>query len=59
MLLISTMALGFVWPDDQTILLSVDSVVLGCHREKVGEEMECVDELGKVEDLTTTSAYET
>ena len=32
----------------QTVLLSVDSVVFGCHREMVGEEMERVEELGKV-----------
>ena len=48
-----------MWPGDQTVLQSVDSVVLGCHLEKVEREMECVDELGNVEDQTTTSANET
>ena len=40
-------------------------MIFGCHREMVGEEMDCVEELGKmersVEDRvqTTTSANET
>ena len=29
------------WPNDQTILRSVDSVVFGCHREMVREEIYC------------------
>ena len=55
----------FAWPNEQTVLVSVGSVVLGCHREMVGGEMDHVEELGKaernVEDgvQTTTRANET
>ena len=54
-----------VWPNDQTVLLSMDWVVFGCHREMAGEEMEGVEELGKVERCvedrvqTKTNANET
>ena len=56
---------GFVWPNDQTVLLFVNSVVLGSHSEIVEGEVECVDDLEKVqrgvEDRvqTTASAKET
>ena len=46
-------------------LLSVDSVVLGCHRDMVEGEVECVDDLEKVQHSveyrvqTTTSVNET
>ena len=51
--------MDFVWPDEQTLLLALDSVVLGCHCEMLEGEMECVDELGTEEDQTATRANET
>ena len=56
---------GLSKPNDQTVLLSVVSVVVGCHRGMVERVMECVEELGKaernVEDRvqSTTSANKT
>ena len=48
----------FVWPNDQTVLLSVDQVV-GGHRQMVEVETEGVVDERKVEDPTMTSTNET
>ena len=60
-----SMYADFVWSNDQIVLLFVNSVVLGSHREIVEGEVECVDDLEKDQrgvenrDQTTTSVNET
>ena len=54
-----------VLPNDEKVLVFVDSVELGSHREIAEGEMDCVDDLEKVQRSvvdrvqTTTSANET
>ena len=48
----------FVWPNDQTVLLSVD-LVAGGHHEMVEVEKEGVVDVRKVDDPAMTSASET